>query len=55
MVGWFIHLVSLLVVIVLFHMAVYFVAIIELQIVEVLMTNVKFRDFIKRWYDIEGI
>lgn len=52
---WFIHLLALLITIVLFHMTVYFVAIIEMQIAEVLMNNVKFRDFIKRWYDIEGI
>lgn len=52
---WFIHMLGILITIVLFHMVVYFVAVIDLQITEVLMNNVKFRDFIKRWYDIKGI
>lgn len=52
---WFIHIIGIYVTIILFHFAVLMVAIIENEVFEVLMNNAKFRNFIKKWYDIESL
>ena len=52
---WFIHIIGIFVTIILFHFTVFMVAIVENEVFEVLMNNAKFRDFIKKWYDIESL